>query len=146
VSHPDDAPTRPPAAGPLTILLVEDERPLRELLRRTLVREGYDVLLAADGSQGVGIAGEPGRRIHLLVTDVAMPVMSGHELAERFRALHPDVPILFISGFPGRANGVALRPGEGFLAKPFALAAFLQKVRELVDRRPPGTAPNRTGD
>jgi len=135
VSHPDDGPPRSPAdAGPRTILLVEDERPLRELLRRTLVREGYDVLVAADGAQGVGVAGEPGRRIHLLVTDVAMPVMSGHELAERFRALQPGVPILFISGFPGRANGVKLRPGESFLPKPFALAMFLQKVRDLLGR------------
>jgi two-component system, cell cycle sensor histidine kinase and response regulator CckA len=135
VSRPDDFPPRPPAeAAPRTILLVEDERPLRELLQRTLVREGYQVLLAADGAQGVGVAGEPGQRIHLLVTDVAMPVMSGHELAERFRLLHPDVPILFISGFPGRAGGGALRPGESFLAKPFALAAFLQKVRHLLER------------
>ena len=132
--RPDNASAGPSggAADRATILVVEDERPLRELLRRTLVREGYEVLLAEDGAQGVGVASEPGRRIHLLVTDVAMPVMSGHELAERFRALHPAVPILFISGFPGRDGSAAPRPGESFLAKPFALAAFLQKVRESL--------------
>lgn len=119
-------------AATATILVVEDERSLRELLRRTLVRDGYEVLVAADGAQGVAVAGEPGRRIHLLVTDVAMPVMSGQQLAERFRELHPGVPILFISGFPGRAGAAALRPGEWFLAKPFALAAFLKKVKELL--------------
>ena len=140
MSRPDDSrsnsqsrsagdPATPPA---LTILLVEDERPLRELLRRALVREGFDVLMAADGAEGVAAASEPGRRIHLLVTDVAMPVMSGHELAGHFNRLHPDVPVLFISGFPGRAQGPALRPGEAFLGKPFNLATFLQKVRELL--------------
>ena len=123
------------AAAGATILVVEDERSLRELLRRTLVRDGYEVLVAADGAQGVTVACEPGRRIHLLVTDVVMPVMSGQQLAERFHEIHPGVPILFISGFPGRARAAALRPGEWFLAKPFALTALLQKVRELLERK-----------
>src|SRR5262249_14986206 len=84
--------------GTETVLLVEDEAQLRALMRRSLKALGYDVLEASHGLEALSVSGEHAAPIHLLVTDVVMPHLSGRELAERLQAARPDLRVLFVSG------------------------------------------------
>ena len=123
--------------GSETILLVEDQGDVRDYVRDVLAAQGYTVLLAGDGTAALEAARAHPGRIHLLLTDVVMPRMSGRELAERLTAAHPDVAVLFMSGYPDRAvvdHGI-LGPGATFLQKPVAPDALARKVRELMDAR-----------
>jgi PAS domain S-box-containing protein len=125
--------TRP---GSETILLVEDEEAVRKLVRRTLERQGYHLLVAAGGADAVRIAEQHRGPIHLLITDVVMPQMSGRETAERLKALRPGLHVLYVSGYTettvARTGGLAA--GELFLQKPFTPLALVRRVRELLDR------------
>jgi signal transduction histidine kinase/CheY-like chemotaxis protein len=121
--------------GSETILLVEDQGDVRDFARDVLEAQGYEVLLAGNGAEALEVAHAHGGRIHLLVTDVVMPRMSGRELAERLVKLRPDVSVLYMSGYPDRAvvdHGI-LGPGVTFLQKPVATDALARKVRELMD-------------
>ncbi len=120
--------------GSETVLLVEDEESVRELVRETLKSKGYSVMEAPDGIQGMKVAESFGGKIDILITDVAMPGMSGHELAKRVAASRPGIKILFLSGYTEDAilhEGV-LDPGTAFLQKPFTLQALARKVREVL--------------
>jgi two-component system cell cycle sensor histidine kinase/response regulator CckA len=117
-----------------TILLVEDDQALRELVQEVLELAGYQVLEAATGEAAISICEHREKTIHLLVTDVVMPEIGGPELAERLLALHPEMRTLYISGYADDAivhHGV-LAEGTNFLAKPFSPRALELKVREVL--------------
>jgi two-component system, cell cycle sensor histidine kinase and response regulator CckA len=137
---PDDALARGADEAPRgseTILLVEDQGDVRDYACDVLEAQGYTVLLAKDGAEALEVAGGHAGRIHLLLTDVVMPRMSGRELAERLVQLRPDLAVLYMSGYPDRAvvdHGI-LGPGVTFLQKPVATDALARKVREVMDAR-----------
>jgi PAS domain S-box-containing protein len=121
-------------AGSETILLVEDEDAVRQVVRRILVRYGYTVLAAHDGREALRLSQEHAGPIHVLVTDVVMPEMGGRELADRLLALRPSLRVLFTSGYTDDdilRRGVLL-PGTAFLQKPFTVDRLVQKVREVL--------------
>ena len=111
-----------------TILVVDDEAGIRELIRKILSRERYRVLEA--GSAEEAQAAARGQQIDLLITDVMLPGINGPELARRMQQAAPRLKALFISGHTGSA---IIPPGAAFLAKPFTLAALLEKVRETLN-------------
>jgi len=132
----------PPPSGTETILLVEDEEIVRVLLRKTLEKSGYNVLEARHGEEGVQIAGQIDVPIHLLVTDIVMPRMGGPELARRLTSSHPEMRVLFMSGYAGGTSGhdPELVKGAVLLQKPFSPEVLVRKVRELLEQGRAGTA------
>ena len=122
--------------GTETVLLVEDESIVRGLATRILRDRGYSVLEAANGADALKVAGDRMEKdIHLLLTDVVMPQMSGTNLASRLRQLRPGIKVLFTSGYSDIAvsqNGV-LDLESSFIQKPFTPLALAQKVREVLD-------------
>ena len=122
--------------GDETILIVEDEPAMLRLTRRVLEAWGYDVLSAANPVEALRRASEHPHRIHLLLTDVVMPAMSGLDLATALRKIRPDVKLLFMSGHTADviAHRGILMQGVPFIQKPFAPGALAAKVREALDR------------
>lgn len=138
-----DAASAPPAGDDVrghgeTILLVEDEPSLRELAGRILARNGYRVCVAADGADAVRRAEDPAQPVDLLLTDVVMPEMLGHEVAARVAAARPGAPALFISGYaqPILDSHGVLSPRYDILEKPFTEAALLSRVAMALGRTP----------
>jgi CheY-like chemotaxis protein len=135
------AQTPAPAAcdGKETILLVEDEAAVRELTRMVLSKRGYSVLEALNPADAEQLAGSHGSEIHLLLTDVVMPGMSGRELAKRLTAQRRNLRVLYMSGYTYNviAEGGTLEDGLSFLQKPFTPQVLAQKVRETLDRPVP---------
>jgi CheY-like chemotaxis protein len=121
--------------GSETILLVEDEPAVRALTRRVLQRYGYDVLEAASGDEALALAERRPGEIHLLVTDVVMPGMSGREVAQRIARTRPSTAVLYTSGYTPDAimQHRVIAAGAPFLQKPFTPAALAAKVREVLD-------------
>jgi CheY-like chemotaxis protein len=127
--------------GTETILFVEDEESVRELVRDYLGKSGYRVLEAPDGVQALEIAAAHRAPIHILVTDVVMPRLSGRELATRITAARPEIKVLYISGYTDDSifrHGV-LEGGVAFLQKPFNLKDLAQKIRQVLDGEPAAT-------
>jgi PAS domain S-box-containing protein len=121
-----------------TILLVEDALRVRAVVREILEMNGYNVLEACHGVEALAISDRHQGPIHLMVTDVVMPQMSGRELAQRLQPLRPDMRVLYMSGYTDDAivrHGV-LGAGMAFLPKPFTLDALALKVREVLDTGP----------
>jgi two-component system cell cycle sensor histidine kinase/response regulator CckA len=126
------------AGGSETVLLVEDEESVRELVRDTLLGKGYKVIEAQNGEAGLKVSEEHAGTIHVLITDVVMPGMGGRELAQRVSAARPHIKVLFLSGYTEDAiihEGV-LEPGTAFLQKPFTLQMLSRKVREVLHGEP----------
>jgi two-component system, cell cycle sensor histidine kinase and response regulator CckA len=139
----DDAPATAPeergkpaaARGTETVLLVEDSEAVRYVARRTLEQHGYEVIDAHSASAALTLAAQLDRPVHLLLTDVVMPEMSGRVLAERFATLHPKAKVLYMSGYTDDAiirHGV-LRAKTSFLQKPFTPLILVTRVREILD-------------
>jgi len=130
-----------PAGGSETILLVEDEQSVRDLVREMLREQGYTVLEARHGADALMVAEQQKGPIHVLVTDVVMPHIGGPELAARLRPARPDLKVLYISGYPGDA-GLQGKPGldAPLLPKPFTAETLARRLRELLDETglPPG--------
>ncbi|MBI4484326.1 MAG: PAS domain S-box protein, partial [Acidobacteria bacterium] len=134
LARPVTAGTRIPA-GSETLLLAEDDELVRKLVRQTLEMYGYTVLEARQGAEALEICQRHEGPIHLIVTDVVMPEMSGRELAYRVSQLRPPMKVLYLSGYTGNAivhHGV-LEPSIPFLQKPFTPDALARKVREVLD-------------
>jgi CheY-like chemotaxis protein len=133
--HAPSTGTDRPLNGTETIMVVEDEEPVRSLARRLLTAKGYTVLTAASGPDALAqLAGRSGT-VHLLLTDVVMPGMGGRQLAERLRLDRPDIKVLFVSGYSDNdvlERGV-VEPGAPFLPKPFTAEALLLQVRDVLD-------------
>jgi CheY-like chemotaxis protein len=121
--------------GSETILIVEDEDAVRDVIRRVLTARGYTVLEAAEGAEALAVATRHQAPIHLVLSDVVMPNMNGRELAERLRTVRPDTRVLFMSGYDDDAiarRGV-LAPGVAFIEKPFTIDAIARRVRDVLD-------------
>jgi CheY-like chemotaxis protein len=138
----DAAARRPTAPEPVkvrrgseTILLVEDEKAVRDLARRCLEANGYRVVAAASAEEAQEIASRHQGRFDLLLADVVMPGASGPELARRLLNSRPDLQVLFVSGYTDEsvASPKVLEPGSSFLQKPFTPDALARRVRELLD-------------
>ncbi|MFN3689541.1 MAG: ATP-binding protein, partial [Fimbriimonadales bacterium] len=138
--HPVAVAAPLPAEAPRgheTILVVEDEPGVLEVATETLRQHGYTVLSAGSPAEALQIAQNYGEPIHLLVTDVVMPVMSGRELAEYLLRLYPQLRVLYVSGYTENtiAHHGVLDADIHFLPKPYTPAQLAQKVREVLDRR-----------
>jgi PAS domain S-box-containing protein len=143
VEQPADLSTKPVETSPLprgteTLLLVEDEMSVRHLACSILESQGYNVLRANNGQEGLRVAREcKGRPIHLVITDVIMPQMGGKVMAEWLKTTYPDIKVLFTSGYTDDAiaqHGV-LEPGVAFLPKPYTTATLARKVRAMLDNK-----------
>lgn len=121
--------------GTETVFLVEDDEGVRRAVREILRKSGYRILEARDPGEALLVAEQHTGLIHLMLTDVVMPRMSGPELAERLNPWHPEMKILYVSGYADDAivhHGV-MDSGVAFLQKPFALEELLKKVRQVLD-------------
>ena len=128
--------------GTETILLVEDDEPVRGLAARVLRRTGYNVLEATTGVDALRICADAGLTIHLVVTDMMMPEMGGRELARKLAEVHPGAQLIFMSGYTEEAvrkNGF-LEQGVAFLEKPFTADALRRTVRHTLDAADLATA------
>jgi CheY-like chemotaxis protein len=124
--------------GGETVLLAEDDPAVRALAVRVLRDQGYTVLEAVDGTTALRLASEhTSTTIDLLLTDVVMPQLSGKVLFDRITALHPNITVLFMSGYTDDTivHHGRLDPGVAFLQKPFSSSALVRKVRETLDVR-----------
>ncbi len=121
--------------GTETILLVEDEEAVREILREVLEADGYSVLPTSGGEEALELCANYKKEIHLMLTDVVMPGMNGRELGERAAALWPEMRVLYMSGYTDEAitHHGALDAGAAFLEKPFTPDSVARKVREVLD-------------
>ena len=125
--------------GSETVLVVENEAPVRELARRMLEAKGYAVLTAATPADALALVERHKEPIHLAVTDVILPGMDGPELARRLEKAQPGLRVLFVSGYANEAivhQGV-LDPGVAYLPKPFTADALARKVREVLNAPTP---------
>jgi CheY-like chemotaxis protein len=129
----EDAGRRPPG-GTETVLIVDDESSILKIARRMLEKLGYTVLTAPGPSEAVAAAsGHPGP-IHLLLTDVVMPEMSGRDLVPRIQAMQPGIRVLYMSGYSQHilSNLVVLETGLPLIAKPFSFRELAEKIREIL--------------
>jgi two-component system, cell cycle sensor histidine kinase and response regulator CckA len=122
-------------AGQATLLLVEDEAPVRESVRRLLEWHGYTVIEARNGADALEIYEGDQQGIDLVLTDLVMPGMGGHELVERLRARQPDLPVVFMSGYAdkGMTSNSVLRKDTAYLEKPFTVELLVQRLREVLE-------------
>ncbi len=122
--------------GSETILLVEDEDQIRELVRSTLEACGYQVLEAPDGEAALDVARRHLGIIDLLISDIVMPRLSGRVLAQELRALLPNLRVIFISGYANRPNGgdAPMPEFDAYIRKPFNFSDLARQVREVLDR------------
>ena len=121
--------------GSETILVVDDEEQVRSLECGVLQASGYKVLPVGDGEEALRICRESSEPIHLLVTDIVMPMMNGRELARRVALLHPSMRVLFVSGYPDEAEISSERSAgkTNFLQKPFTSDTLLRRIRQSLD-------------
>jgi PAS domain S-box-containing protein len=124
-----------PERGTETILVVEDEPAVLTLSRRALEAHGYVVLAAANPADAMRVVERHGATVHLLLTDVVMPGLSGRELADRLSVGSPELRVLYMSGYPGDAvvQRGSLPSGSAFVQKPFSPDGLAQKVRDVLD-------------
>jgi PAS domain S-box-containing protein len=122
--------------GSETILVVEDEKSVKKMVKDILTRLGYEVLAAEGGDVALELCGSHTDPIHLLVTDVVMPGMAGPDLARAVKILRPETKVIFMSGYTDNSvlQHDLIEPEANFLQKPFTPEEFAQRVREVLDR------------
>jgi two-component system cell cycle sensor histidine kinase/response regulator CckA len=122
------------SGGSETILLVEDEESVRQLVRETLTARGYRVLEASNGNAALALAARQSDTIHLVITDIVMPGLSGQELVEQLLANRAGLKVLYLSGYAQDAFVMphAADDQQAFLQKPFTLQILSRKVREVL--------------
>jgi len=127
------APGRPPAPHALRLLVVDDEQAILAYVNRILSRAGYRPALASSGAEALRLAASMDR-LDLLITDVMMPAMNGDELAEKLRESHPNMKVLFQTGYSDRlfAEQTILADGESFIEKPYTIQAFQEAISLLA--------------
>jgi two-component system, cell cycle sensor histidine kinase and response regulator CckA len=119
--------------GTETVLLVEDEESVRQLVRETLAAKGYHVMEAENGESGIAVAAQHDGKIDLVITDVVMPGMGGRELVKQLAQSRPQTRVLYLSGYTEDAiSEGSIESGAAFLQKPFTLQALSRKVREVL--------------
>lgn len=138
-----DSPQAQPRQGSETILLVEDDNGVRDLVRRELLKTGYQVIEAKNGVEACLTATQQSYHVDLLLTDVVMPGMNGRELAEHLAVIKPNLRVLFMSGY---LDDISVNSGMDphrttFLQKPFTPDLLLRTVRALLDSSASGTGP-----
>ena len=123
------------AQGTETILVVEDEEQIRDMVSEYLGQNGYTVLHASNGREALQVAGRYQGQIHLLITDVVMPEVGGHELAQQLNRLRPQTKVLFTSGYPEHVacNATIADQNAIILQKPFSLSVLAGKIREVLE-------------
>ena len=142
-TQPGEQPRRgisaPLAAGREVILVVEDQRGVRQLATRILTRHGYTVLEAADAVEAIEIAAKAAQVLDLVVSDVVMPGMGGPELVARVRTLRPATKVLYMSGYTGDdlSRRIGLESHAAVLEKPFSASDLLWAVRDVLDETTP---------
>jgi CheY-like chemotaxis protein len=122
--------------GTETILVTEDEEPIRRLVQLALERYGYRVLTAENGNEALKVLAGDGAKADLLITDMVMPGgMNGRELAERLHLSHPSLKVIYVSGFTSDeiSRELHLVPGLNFVRKPFSIHALVEAVRRQLD-------------
>jgi two-component system cell cycle sensor histidine kinase/response regulator CckA len=125
------------ARGTETVLVVEDQDPVRAAVQRTLTSNGYTVLEASRPSDAISLLGARRGPLDLVLTDLVLPEMNGADLVEKLRSTRPEIAVLYMSGYAGGAlvhQGV-VEPGSRFLQKPFTPDALVHKVRAVLDAR-----------
>jgi CheY-like chemotaxis protein len=128
----------PVPGGPETLLVAEDEAPLRGLLALTLSELGYDVITASDGEEAARTFAAQHGRVSLAILDVVMPHLGGVQAFERMRELDPALKVIFITGYApqhAQVSRILENGGHALLHKPFALKDLGHKVRETLDGR-----------
>lgn len=122
--------------GGETVLIVEDEAEVRRLTVRILKNQGYRVLEASRGEDALQVYAQYGAPVHLMVTDVILPGMSGRELAERLRSLHPKLKVLYMSGYTENTiiHNEVLEEGVNYIQKPFSLKKLVRTVRQVLNQ------------
>jgi DNA-binding NtrC family response regulator len=140
-----DAPAPQRQQGSETVLIVEEKDEIRAALGASLERRGYTVLKACHSKEAVMIGRRHEGPIHLLLTDVVMPQMTGPELTQRVSPLRPQMKVLYVSGYTSDALNQRnmMEPGTAFLQKPFTPDALARQVRAVLDT-PPRPRPSRT--
>lgn len=133
ISH--SVPSPMPSGGSETILIVEDEDHVRQLLSEILTAEGYKILTARHGMEALKVSASHSDPIHLMVTDVVMPELGGRELAQKMATHRPKTKVLFISGYAGTElmNESFPESEKNFLQKPFSPEVFRRKIRQILD-------------
>jgi CheY-like chemotaxis protein len=119
--------------GDESILVLEDDDLVREVVERTLARLGYEVTVATRPSEAIGLAGS--RDFDLLVTDVVMPEMTGNVVAGEIRKARPDLPVVFMSGYTAGVLNLDVGPLDVYASKPMTAGRIARAVREGLDRR-----------
>jgi PAS domain S-box-containing protein len=125
-----------------TILVVEDEAEIRDMVRDYLERKGYTVVAASNGSDALQVAERYKGSIHLLLTDVLMPKVGGHELAQQIKGMRPRIKILFTSGYPQHAalDEKGADQSAAILPKPYPLNTLATRIRQMLDTTEPARA------
>ena len=129
------SPQPPTISGTETLLIVENEAAIRNLLQMALRKNGYTVLAAESGREALDLVSTHSGPIHLLITDVMMPDIDGPELVRRLSTIRPETQTLFMSGYMDDALGEqgVLPSSVNFIQKPFSPSTIAQKVRDVLD-------------
>ena len=126
------APTPPPVQGSETVLIVDDDQAVRETAGRMLAMNGYEVLYAADGKEGIELCRQKGDSIDLILLDQSMPRMSGQDVLAELRTSRPHLKVVIFTGFAADIEEFA--GADDLIEKPFSLSGLVDKVREVLDR------------
>jgi len=123
-----------PVEGKSSILVVDDESVVRDLISGFLRKLGFDVVLAEDGAQALSLFQELNPTPQVMVTDIVMPNLDGPTLAKKLRETHPDLCVLFVSSYPSKKLSVSelTKPINGYLSKPFSLRNLAASINKLV--------------